>query len=82
MPIGIDNVNQVTLDWLINVLSTIDPKHQFFDKSFVPVKQPANKDYKELLIHNEDGFFDGLPDSMSKSKRVCKEVVKVKNGLE
>ena len=82
MPLGIDAPSQVTLDWLLNILSTLDPKHQFFDKSFVPEKQPVNRQFRELMVHNEDNFYDNLPQSSSKSKRICKDAIKVNSVLE
>ena len=55
---GIDAANQVGLDWLLTILSTLDPEHRFFQKSFVPQKYPA-KNIDQ--VDNNDGFFDDLP---------------------
>ena len=41
LPLGIDGANQVGLEWLLHMLSTLDPDHRFFEKSFVPEKYPA-----------------------------------------
>ena len=64
---GIECSGQVSLNWLLNILSTLDPGHEFFSKGFVPVKTLPKK---VECVDNADGFFDGLPDT--KRKRIIK----------
>ena len=59
------------IDWLLVVLSTLQPNHRYFSKSYYPsdeelggrgtkVKPPKDDEYDE--------FFDNLPDHLSKAK--------------
>ena len=50
---------QPNKDWLLNVLSTLNPKHYFFAKSYMPPPRPKKRVAKRL--GNEDGFFSDLP---------------------
>ena len=45
--------------WLLEVLSTLNPKHYFFAKSYMPPPRPKKRVEKKL--GNEDGFFSDLP---------------------
>lgn len=46
--------------WMLNVLATlVDWQHPFFAKDFELQKWVYRK--TELLVNNEDGFYDGLP---------------------
>ena len=38
LDIGLVDSTQVGVDWLLNILSTLDENHEYFGKSFVPVK--------------------------------------------
>ena len=55
---GIESSGQVSLDWLLNILSTLDPGHEYFSKGYVPVK---NLPKKVEIVDNSDGFYDCLP---------------------
>ena len=75
---GIKKWRQPDLQWILALLSILDPDHPFFAKDYVPVKEVD--DAKEVeLVDNNDGFFDSLPTiKLSKKeskKRVCKAVV-------
>jgi hypothetical protein len=59
------------IDWLLVVLSTLQPNHRYFQKSYFPsdeelggrgtkVKPPKDEEY--------DQFFDNLPEHLSKAK--------------
>ena len=59
------------IEWLLVVLSTLQPNHRYFSKSYYPsdeelggrgsnVKPPKDNEYDE--------FFDNLPDHLSKAK--------------
>ena len=50
---------------MLAVLSTLNPSHYFSQKSYKPVK---NKQPKKM--NNNDGFFDDLPPSFFKGKKV------------
>ena len=50
---------QPNKDWLLKVLSTMNPKHYFFAKSYMPPPRPKKRIAKRL--GNEDGFFTDLP---------------------
>lgn len=55
---------------MLAYLSTIcDKVHPYFEKNYRPPKRQSAFVFEELKVNNEDGFFDGLPISNSKSKR-------------
>ena len=56
--LGIDSASQVNTEWLLNTLSTLNPEHQIFSKSYRPEKAPPKN---QIEVDNRDGFFDGLP---------------------
>ena len=69
---GIDHPSQVPQEWMLQVLSTLDPEHEFFSKAFVPQKSIPKR---TVTIDNSDGFYDDLPATKIK-KRVQKQAIK------
>jgi len=56
------------LKWSLCCLSTLNPNHRFFGKSYLPPQiQRANKK-PQVLISNDDGFFTGLALSSQRKK--------------
>lgn len=48
--------------WMLAVLSTMSPDHQFFKKDFIKPKVVfQGQIVQEAAVFNPDGFFDGLP---------------------
>lgn len=56
--------------WMLEVLATISQGCEFFNKSYMPPPpQPKNQqNFGQIQVDNNDGFFTGLPVSMSKKK--------------
>ena len=54
--------------WMLAVLSTVNPNHQFFNKDYRPERQRKQKKRKREF-DNEDGFFDMLPKSLLKKAK-------------
>ena len=60
------------VDWMLDVIATIDENHEYFAKDYVKPKtsvNPSEMDHQSNLISNSDGFFDSLPFS----KNICKK---------
>ncbi len=66
--LGFDEDQLPDSRWLLAVLSTLDPDHEFFSKNFVyeaEKKQPAGG---VQVVDNQDGFYSGLPTPKRKRK--------------
>ena len=51
-------------EWLLAMLSTMDPEHAIFAKDYVCPRSNRNSDYdgdNADMVENVDGWFDGLP---------------------
>jgi len=66
-------------EWLVNVLSTVAPKHRYFQKDYLPTPEELrNIDQAQVIkrqVNNDDGFFTNLPNwtlKKGKSKRKSK----------
>ena len=60
------------VDWMLDVIATIDENHEYFAKDYVKPKtsvNPSEMDHQSNLISNSDGFFDSLPLSKNVSKK-------------
>jgi hypothetical protein len=65
--LGITEHHQPDLQWALDVLSTMDPYHEVFQKGYTPAKRSPG-----AQIHNRDGFFTNLPPSTQpRKKRTC-----------
>ena len=70
---GMKDETYANADWFLGVLSSINPNHDFFHKSYMP----SDEDSKYTRISkarpdltNDDGFFDGLPPKLQKARAV------------
>jgi hypothetical protein len=55
----------------LNVLSTLNPNHRYFERSFYPSNEELGgkgSKQKNPAIDGQDPFFEGLPDHISKRK--------------
>ena len=60
------------VDWMLDVIATIDENHEYFAKGYVNTKtsvNPSEPDHQSNLIRNSDGFFDSLPFSKNIGKK-------------
>jgi len=57
---GPDEWDKVDLDWIKNVLSTLDPEHRFFHKGYVP-EEKVKEGEKGYVTEGEFQFLQGLP---------------------
>lgn len=64
--------HKVDTTWALNILSSIQPDHEFFGKSFVP-HIPSRSEEIALLNENDAAFLDGLPDLSQLKKFKCKK---------
>ena len=63
----IDEKHTPDKDWLVNVLATLDPENEIFNKDYVPPPiRKRMKDIETIVLRNE--LFEGLPLSTSKNK--------------
>jgi len=63
--------HQPDIEWLIIVLSTLQPNHRFFDKSYFPSDEELGGRGAKIKHNNDaeyDEFFEGLPEHLSKGK--------------
>ena len=63
--------HQPDIEWLIVVLSTLQPNHRFFDKSYFPSDEELGGRGAKIKHNNDaeyDEFFEGLPEHLSKAK--------------
>jgi len=70
---GMKDETYANADWFLDVLSSINPEHPFFHKSYVPSADDSK--YTRISkakpdLSNDDGFFDGLPPKMLKARAV------------
>jgi hypothetical protein len=71
---GIDDKHQPDVEWLLTTLATVNPKHRYFSKDYVPSVMETRKifgqmpdfEYKssEDEYQLQDDFFDDLPDDL------------------
>jgi hypothetical protein len=64
--LGIDEKRQPNTDWMVNLISTLDPFNEIFEKSYEGKKR-ANKEGH--MLDNHDDFFTNLPLSKVKKTR-------------
>ena len=69
------------LKWLLDCLSTLNPNHKFFAKSFNPNQKEDHalyKQYGQLIAHSilDDPFFKDLPIQLLISSKSLKGIVK------
>ena len=67
--LGIKDESYTSAEWLLQVLSTINPDHPFFSKSYTPLAADSKytRSKKKQVYSNEDGFFTGLPIKQQKT---------------
>ena len=69
--LNITHTHQPDIEWLLNVLSTLNPDHRFFHRSYYPSDEELGgrgAKSKNLPIEEEDPFLAGLPQHISKKK--------------
>ena len=61
---GFSDASKVPVDYLLRCLSTLNPDHKFFDKSYYPDEGKTNSKkqlpHDQIVIDNSDGLFTGL----------------------
>ena len=75
LDIGATPKNMPDRKWLLNVLSTMDPDHEVFKKSYMPPAPVPRRENK--VVDNSDSFFDQLP--MLTNKRDMKATSKLRS---
>ena len=64
MQLGFSDASKVPLDWLIIQLSTLNPDHRFFHRTYYPDEHKPNHlpQSDRVNVDNSDGMFDlGIP---------------------
>ena len=62
---GFTDAGKVPCEWLIRCLSTLNPNHKFFEKSYLPDDSKVNSKYRrrmedQVIIKSDDTFFNDL----------------------
>ena len=63
--------HQPDIEWLLVVLSTLQPDHRYFGKSYYPSDEELGGRGAKVKHDNDadyDEFFEGLPEHLSKAK--------------
>ena len=63
--------HQPDIEWLLIVLSTLQPNHRYFGKSYYPSDEELGGRGAKVKNQNDDEydeFFDDLPEHLSKAK--------------
>ena len=60
LDLGISEKKQPNRDWMLAVLSTMEPTHKIFRKDYVPPLKVQSVQLSKI-VDNSDGFFDQLP---------------------
>ena len=63
--------HQPDIEWLLIILSTLQPNHRYFGKSYYPSDEELGGRGAKVKNHNDDEydeFFDDLPEHLSKAK--------------
>ena len=68
---GIKDETYSSAEWFLTVLSTINPDHEFYGKSYTPLASDSKytRSKKKLAYSNDDGFFTGLPIKQQKTNQ-------------
>lgn len=53
---GFDSKHEADLEWLLIVLSTLNPEHRYFAKDYIPTLQETRKN--PIPIINRDDYID------------------------
>ena len=60
LDMGVRRINQVDREYMLEIISTLEPDHAYFKKSFNPVIRKANSKPVEY-VDNINDFFTDLP---------------------
>jgi hypothetical protein len=63
--------HQPDIEWLLVVLSTLQPDHRYFGKSYYPSDEELGGRGAKVKHDNDadyDEFFEGLPEHLSKAR--------------
>ena len=66
--------------WILDVISTLNPNHAIFQKGYVPEKT-EEAETRTVYVRNDDGLYDGLPE-LYKAKDLNKPVRAATNTEE
>jgi len=72
------------IEWLLVVLSTLQPNHRYFNKSYFPSDEELGgrgTKIKHSRDEEYDEFFDNLPEHLSKAKYSRKNPVNENQSL-
>jgi hypothetical protein len=72
------------IEWLLVVLSTLQPNHRYFNKSYFPSDEELGgrgTKIKHSKDEEYDEFFDNLPEHLSKAKYSRKNPVNENQSL-
>ena len=62
--LNITHTHSPDIDWLLNVLSTLNPDHKYFHRSYYPSDEELGgraAKSKKAAVEEEDPFLVGLP---------------------
>ena len=67
---GLKDETVANTEWLLDVLSSCNPEHEFFGKSYVPSAEDSKYSRKKVqpVVNNSNGFYDDLPVKRQKVK--------------
>ena len=69
--LNITHTHQPNIEWLLDVLSTLNPDHRYFHRSYYPSDEELGGrgvKSKKVPVEEEDPFLAGLPEHISKKK--------------
>ncbi|MFN7881363.1 MAG: hypothetical protein ACK5NI_02770 [bacterium] len=69
--LNITHTHQPNIEWLLDVLSTLNPDHRYFHRSYYPSDEELGgkgTKSKKVPVEEEDPFLAGLPEHISKKK--------------
>ena len=66
--LGMDGDHMPDIEWMQLALSSLNPKHAIFEKSYNPHARPSSTGQK-MMVDNRDQFFTGLPMLSSKEMK-------------
>ena len=60
------------VDWLLKLISTLDPEHFIFGKDYMPNKNELLKKHYGQFVMADKNFFEGLPRVMTNPRKIPK----------
>ena len=69
--LNITHTHSPDIEWLLDALSTLNPDHRYFHRSYYPSDEELGgrgAKSKKVPVEEEDPFLAGLPEHISKKK--------------